>query len=143
MAGQPTLYKEEYCDMLLKHYDIPALVPELIREYNEETKEWETKEGKEWVANKIPDVLSFSRKIGIHRDTFYEWIKKHDEFSDTYKKCKDIAEDIWRENSMFGRYQIAYTIFYGKNIFNWKDKQEVQLEHVDTSKLKHLIDQTK
>jgi hypothetical protein len=127
-GGRPTKYKEEYCDNMYKHFDVPTMIPEMVREYNDEDKKWNTVEGAKMVANKLPTVVSFCRKIRINRDTFYEWVEKYDEFSDTYKNCKTIMEDIWIENSLYERYSKSFTIFLGKNVFGWKDKQEIEIE---------------
>jgi hypothetical protein len=34
-------------------------------------------------------------ELGIHRDTFFEWIKTHGEFSDSYKKGKAAFNAFW------------------------------------------------
>ena len=140
MKGRPTKYKEEYCDALYDHYNIPAYKQQTVLEKNDDG-EWEEVLTANYVANRIPSVVSFCRELKINRDTFYEWVGKHKDFSDTYKNCLVIAEDIWAENSMFSRYDKAYTIFYGKNIFGWKDKQEIQVEKRDTSQIKSILAQ--
>jgi hypothetical protein len=127
-GGRPTKYKEAFCDEMYEHFDVPAMIPKMLRVKDEETGEWKLEEQAEMVATPLPTVVSFCRKIKINRDTFYEWVEKHNEFSDTYKNCKTIMEDIWIENSMKEQYSKSFTIFLGKNVFGWKDKQEIEIE---------------
>ena len=74
---------------------------------------------------------SFGADISVHRDTLYEWIKQHPEFSDAKKvgseKCYKVWEAIGLEASK-GRLNgasAAIWIFNMKNRFGWKDKQEI------------------
>ena len=128
--GRPTMYDESMCDTMLEYFDIPAT---RIVELNGKEEVW---------SNSLPTVAGFCRKLKISRETFYRWVGQYPEFHDTYKMCKDIMEDIWVENSMNGRYNTAFSIFAGKNIFNWTDKQEIKA-NVDTSKMEDLITQLK
>ena len=57
--GQPTKYKEEYCEKLIQH---------MKHGYSFE---------------------SFAATIDVHRDTLYEWCKVHESFSDAKKIAKD------------------------------------------------------
>lgn len=128
--GRPTGYTPELCDVMLEYFDIPAT---RIVEINGKEEVW---------SNTLPTVSGFCRQQRISRETFYRWVEQYEEFRDTYKVCKDIMEDIWVENSINGRYNTAFTIFAGKNIFGWTDKQEIKA-NVDTNKMEDLISQFK
>jgi len=65
-AGAPTLYREEYCDSIIEFGKQGFTVSELCCE------------------------------IGIHKDTFYEWVKQHSKFSDSFKKYKGFKE-AWHQ----------------------------------------------
>jgi hypothetical protein len=111
MAGQPTLYREEYCKMLIEHMS--------------EGFSYET----------------FAAKIGTCRDTLYEWEKVHPEFSDTKKKAKEISQYWWESAGINGLYTIiehgpdgekniiekkinqAMWIFNMKARFRWQDTE--------------------
>jgi len=66
-AGQPTLYRPEYCELLIK-----------------------TMSGGDTLA-------CFCADIGIHRESAYEWMKKHPEFSNAYKKGQENALKFWEK----------------------------------------------
>lgn len=45
-------------------------------------------------------ITATCESVGIHKGTFYEWMKKKSDFSDTIKKAKSIA-DKKVENALF------------------------------------------
>ena len=112
-GGRPTKYKPEYCQQIIDHFDVPAT--------------YTTDKGEE-KACKLPLVIDFAHKIGVNNDTLYEWAKVHPEFSESFKKGRKLQERIWIENSMKGLYNTAFTIFLGKNIFKWTDRQNMAVE---------------
>lgn len=72
---------------------------------------------------------SFGPKIGVHRDTLYEW-KKHQDFSDAIKKGQGAAFSFWEKvgrQMAIGKLQgsTAAWIFWMKARFGWKDRQEI------------------
>ena len=95
---------------------------EEITEINEEGKEIKTGKRR---PNDLPLIQNFAKKIGVCVDTLNEWTRRHPEFSDSYKKARELQEAFWVTNSLYGGYSPAFTIFAGKNMFGWRDKQEV------------------
>ena len=79
--------------------------------------------------NRLANIAGFCAFCWMSRDTFYEQ-KKY--YSDTYKKIMEVLEDeaINCMNSM--------GIFYLKNKFGYRDKQEV--EHQGVSPLVVEVD---
>lgn len=82
-------------------------------------------------------ITTFAVRIGVSKDTIYEWVKTHDEFSDAFRKAKD-HEQSWYETT--GRSAIlgeiagfnspAY-IFHMKNKFGWRDRpDDIKITHV-------------
>lgn len=66
-GGRPTDYDPSYCDLLIK-------------------------------TMSQGDTLScFCADIGIHRESAYEWMKKHPEFSNAYKKAQENALKFWEK----------------------------------------------
>ena len=61
-AGRPSLYDPSYCDLAIE-YGMQGM-------------------------NKTEIAV----EIGVHKDTLYEWIKVHPEFSDAIKKAEHAAE---------------------------------------------------
>ena len=78
---------------------------------------------KEYVSNckqqnDLPNIAGFCVFCNINRDTFYA---QEDYYSDTYKKVNDILEDATINSKDIND---TFKIFYMKNKFGYKDKQE-------------------
>lgn len=63
--GRPTIYKKEYKKKLL------------ISARREDT------------------IEGFCADIGIHKDTFYQWVKKHPDFADAHKESLVIRQSLF------------------------------------------------
>lgn len=119
LGGRPTKYREKYCRMIIEYFDQPAIIVD--------------EEGHE-KANDIPLIEGFARSIKVCVDTLYEWEKVHPRFSEALKRARECQKDIWQQLSMKGLVNTAYSIFWGKNIFKWTDKQDIDLNaKVDSS----------
>lgn len=121
-SGRPSKYKPEYCEKILYFF---------TREYTREvTKIRETKNGAVEVTEEKPNPLplfeKFAVEIGVHRETLLNWTTRHPEFFDAYKKAKEIQLDMLLQNGLAGHYNSAFGIFALKNMFGWRDKQEIE-----------------
>ena len=108
-GGRPTKYKNEYCDEIIEYFK------------NEEP---------------IGSIAGFAAKIGVCKDTIHEWRDKHQAFSDAYKKAYAFYEHKWLKGSINGDFQVAFSIFMGKNVFGYKDKLDHSLGDSDGGPLK-------
>jgi hypothetical protein len=66
-------------------------------------------------------------RLGIHRNTLYEWIDKYDEFGDAVRAGLAISEEY--QAGRLGSGSVKYAqglIFYMKNRHAWKDKSEIE-----------------
>jgi len=66
----------------------------------------------------LPNIAGFCVFCDINRDTFYA---QEQYYSDTYKKVNDILEDATINCKDINE---TFKIFYMKNKFGYKDKQE-------------------
>lgn len=66
----------------------------------------------------LPNIAGFCVFSNINRDTFYA---QEEYYSDTFKKVNDILEDATINAKDISD---TFKIFYMKNKFNYKDKQE-------------------
>lgn len=121
-VGRPTKYKPEYCEQILKFFDVPKT--RTLKTITSGKNEYEKIEEKE-VAEALPTLTKFALSIEVNKDTIVEWAKEYPEFSVAYKKAKDLEAEFVVENSMKGLYAQPFAIFYMKNCHGWKDKQEI------------------
>lgn len=132
-VGRPTKYKEEYCDMLIEHFNI---TPQILKKKTEYYQNGNIKSESEYpVANELPTFQSFANKIDVNMDTLEEWKSKYKEFSEAYTRAKELQEHIWLVNGMSNLYNSQFAQFFGKNCLGYKDKQEIETTNVANLKI--------
>lgn len=127
-VGRPSSYKEEYAEDLIRYFDTSVYTIKT-------TYDKEGNEKVEKVLNPFPTLARFATKIGVTRDTLYEWSTakdengelKHPEFSYAYKRAKDYQEALLVEGAIGGMYQANFSIFTAKNVLGWRDKIEQEI----------------
>jgi hypothetical protein len=113
-GGRPSLYDDSYVQALLDYMEAPV---------NEE----------------FPTIAGFACTVKPCRDTLHEWSKakdgegnlKYPQFSDAYKKVKDIQEVNIVQGALSGKYNPTFSIFFMKNNLGWKDKVEQEISGPD------------
>lgn len=103
-VGRPTKYKQDYCDMLVKH-----------------------------MAEGL-SFESFAGHISVTKQILYDWCEKHPEFLDAKKlgwaKCLLFYEKIGRQ-AMVGKlpgFNLGSWCLNMKNRFGWTDRVEQKVE---------------
>jgi hypothetical protein len=98
-------------------------------------KNGDTREREIEVANDLPFIEGFANSIGVHRDTLHEWTKRHPEFSDAYKRAKQLQRVMLWSNGLKGLYAQPYAILTTKNITDWRDQKDIDLKTDNTHKI--------
>jgi hypothetical protein len=133
-GGRPAKYKAKYCKEIISFFDIEPIKEidvKLIQKNGsviETTKE---------VAENLRFFSSFARKIGVCHDTLLEWCKRHKEFSESYKICKELQKEHLIICGLKGFYNPAAFCFTAKNITDMRDKQE--FEHSADAALTQIL----
>lgn len=135
-AGRPTLYKPEYCERIVKFFNVEPFIRE---EYTDGNGNERTR----LVPNRFPTLARFAADLDVDRSTLAEWADKrdengelvHPEFSRAYKRAKDYQEAFLAEGGLAGAFETPFAIFTAKNVIGWKDKQETTLQNPDGSPL--------
>lgn len=86
-GGRPTKYNSDLLP-LIKEY-IQGAIPENM---------------------KIPTIEGLALKLGISRETIYQWAKEYPEFSDTINEIKTRQKEYLTEIGIFGGKEINATI---------------------------------
>lgn len=100
--GRPTKYNPAFCDIVTK------------------------------MMSKGHSKLSVAGKLGISRDTLYEWCRKYPEFSDTIKVGEMMSIHYWEDigiKATMGKvkgFRPSIWIFTMKARFGWRDNSPVK-----------------
>ena len=139
--GRKTKYKPEYCDEMMKYFDIEPLFETPVDIYD---KKGNLKLSKvAFVPNNLPTFAGFAVQIGVSVDTLNEWQTarypedykdkkligklKHPEFSEATRRAKACQEKILVTNALRNNYNSSFAIFFTKNCLGWKDKTETDI----------------
>ena len=128
--GRPTKYTEEYCDKIIEFFDVDPvrITTEKFYYKNGDEKEKEIE-----VANELPFISEFERKEGLGIGRCSKWAKaahedgsyKYPNFRQAYKEAKALQQNMLVKLALKGLYTPAFSIFSAKNMFGWRDKQEI------------------
>ena len=75
-----------------------------------------------------PNMVGMSNWLGVDRDTVKTWKSgeyRGETHSAVVKKAVDIMEELWVDYMLNGKVNPASGIFLGKNMFGYKDTQDV------------------
>lgn len=104
-VGRPTVYKSEYCEMLIEHMRNGA------------------------------SFDTFGVTIGVSKDTLYDWVERHQEFLDAKKVAFDESKKCWENimyQQATGKINGSSTalIFALKNRFpkDYRDRTEQKVQ---------------
>jgi len=134
--GRPTVYREEFADMLIEYFSTPPTREVTIYD-NAGNEKVQTLPGN------FPTLARFATNIGVIRQTLHDWAHaknadgtpRNPVFSDAYKKAKDYQEANLVEGTMKGAYNSTFAIFTAKNVLGWRDKIEQEITGKDGAPL--------
>ena len=126
--GRPTLYKPEYCDLLLSEEFFGRSFTNTL------TKTYTTKGGTKIeepiiVGNELPTIEEFCWKIGVVRQTVLNWLKIYPDFLEAFTRAKERFRDFIVKNGITSRYEKQFSIFLAVN------DTDLQTRHRSRSKL--------
>lgn len=118
-VGRPSDYRDEYADLLIAHFEMPA---------------WETAINGKMVEGFFPTLSSFCNQIKTTRQTLWSWVNAkdqngsplHPEFLDAVNRAKEYQEQYFVQGYLAGKYvNPAIGALMAKNLLDWRDKSEV------------------
>ena len=111
----PIKYKDEYCNDIIEFFK--SRLDEL----------YEIAENPKKRKPIFPTMQDYCKKINCHHSSLSDWRSRYPEFGVAYDTAKQYQEDYWVKGSMMGIFDTIFTIFVGKNVFGWRDKQDIDL----------------
>lgn len=118
-AGRPTKYKKQYCEEIIRFFDIPQTK---LQKVTHVTASGVTEFNKE-VPENLPTIIGFARKIGVLSETLKEWAEKYEEFSVSYKKALELEKEFLIQNALKGFYQPNIFQFIASNLTDMRNKE--------------------
>ena len=136
-GGRPTKYDSKLCKDLILFFEQEPF-------YEVEVPHYYPKGEVKWVdfkrmPHRLPTVREWCKKVGIHHDTFYEWVDKYDEFSDAFTRAKELQKWFIIENGLNGLYNPSFAIFTAINVTDMKDKKSTEVTGENGSEIKIKI----
>jgi DNA-binding transcriptional regulator YiaG len=136
--GRPSKYKPEYCQKLIKFFDVEPYEEREIPHYKgkgeNKTVSWTDYKR---MANKLPTLRNFAKKIKVAVATVYNWADEshgsfHKEFLDAFICAQDLRKWFLVENGLNGCYNPLFAKFVAINVTDMKDKQEIDHNDITT-----------
>jgi len=132
-VGRPTVYQDTFPDMMIEFFSQPPTREVVNRDAkgNEHTQT---------LPGVFPTLARFATNIGVTKHTLHDWATAknietgeltHPEFSDAYKKAKDLQEANLIEGTIGNAYNSTFAIFTAKNVLGWRDKIEQEITGKD------------
>ena len=121
-GGRPTDYKPEYCEAIIKWFEIEPNYQKELPHYQGGELSWMDYKV---FANKLPTFHSFAKSIGVTHQTLLNWGESNVEFFEAYTQAKELQKYFLIENGLNGCYNAAFAIFVSKNITDMRDRQEI------------------
>jgi len=95
-----------------------------------------------WARDGLTDI-QIAENLGISKDTFYEYKKKHSDFSDSLKKGKEII-DYQVENALDGNVTAQIYWLNNRKPKQWKNKREnAENNNEEITKVEQLLNKIK
>lgn len=136
-TGRPTTYKPEYCEDLVKFFSVePIIYKDITVTRADGTQIDKT----EFEAAPTPYLENWLDKIGIDRSTLKRWVAQHVEFSNAYKRAKELQRKFIQEAALKNCHNPAFSIFMMKNVCKWQDKEEDNW--ADRTELEHNVSES-
>ncbi|HQA99380.1 MAG TPA: hypothetical protein PLG10_04075 [Candidatus Dojkabacteria bacterium] len=143
-VGRPTKYKKKYCKELIKYFDVkPTHKEKVVKIIKGVPIEVEVEK-----ANPIPTFDSFATEhCGVNQDTFYEWVKVHPEFSESFKRAKSFQKKMILYQCSYGFITPSYAVFLTKALTDLNDISKVDVttagEKIDNVNLSSVLSELK
>lgn len=107
--GKATLYKEEYCEELIKYVSEPPT--KVIYETRKNNAGMVIQKIPKIVAAGYPSFKGFAAKVGVTEKTLLEWAEKHEKFGKAYELAKDIQAHLLLQNGLNRQYDPGFARF--------------------------------
>jgi hypothetical protein len=119
--GRPSKYRPEYCQRMLDYFS-------QAREIVKKVQSFGKYQDKEYLE--FPTFQGFAAfEIGVTHQTLIAWCKDYPEFSEAYRACKDMQEQILVKGGLTKQYDSAFAKFILNSVSDtFKEKVVVEAD---------------
>jgi hypothetical protein len=122
-AGRPTKYTEEMPARAIEYFSRAPFKYAT----NDKGETLTDKNGQPFeVVEDFPIIEGLADYLGIVKDTLYQWVKEHPDFSDSIKACRDKQKNFLIQQGLHGRYDRTFAIFVAKNCTDMHDQRQIE-----------------
>lgn len=127
-TGRPGLYRPEYAQMIIDHFD-GAAYETVIEEKGGESVAVN-------VAKVFPTLERFASKIGTTAGRLWAWCEavdsdgqaRHPEFREAYARARDLQKTRLIEGALAGAFDSRTAQLALKNLAGWRDKVDIDVQ---------------
>lgn len=127
-VGRPSKYKPDFHPKSIINYF--RIEPWTAKDMTITKSDGTTIDKTEREANNIVFFEDWCDSVGISDDAMVSWTKKYPEFKAAYKRARTLQENMIVVNALQGLYTNAFSIFYLKNKYGYRDEQFLKGEGI-------------
>lgn len=126
--GRPTLYRDEYPEMLVAYfqerYDAIIANPAIAQEQGGRGSGQRNVQA---MFAEFPTLAGFAHSIETHEQRLSEWANRHEAFAEARARVVGVTKHLLIGGMLDGRYNAQAAQFVAKNLVGMRDKNEVEL----------------
>jgi hypothetical protein len=119
--GRPTTYRPEYCEDIVNFFSVDPIIE---KDITVTRADGSTIDKTEYEAAPTPYLENWLDKIGTDRATLKYWVAEFPDFSNAYKRAKELQRKFIKEAALKNCHNAAFSIFMMKNVCKWQDKED-------------------
>lgn len=119
-------YSEEYCEKIIKFFDVTPTKTVYVERYDENGDVVEREPVV--VANDYRTFESFARSIGVTLRALEIWKNKYKRFRAAWEAAEELQRNMLIVNGLHGKYNASFAKFIAVNHHGMSDKHEQKLE---------------
>lgn len=123
-GGRPTKYRKVFCEQLIEFFDVEPYEDVEIPHYEKGEVKWTDSKR---VANKMPTLRDFGKKIGADYMSIWRWTQKHAEFRNAYTRAQELRKEFLIHNGLNRCYDPSAFKFVAVNLTDMRDRKEQEI----------------
>lgn len=132
-VGRPTKYTEDMPEKLIEYFSKPLFRRVMVQQATASGKIVEIEVERPCLP---PLIEGFCGHVKIGKNTFYEWVKRYDEFRDAFSQAKVLQAEKLATHSLLSNYNASISKLILANCTDYKEDKEDR----QTTEIKVVID---